>query len=345
MTPDTADLLAWYDRHRRSMPWRKPSPDPYQVWLSEIMLQQTTVATVTTRFVRFLQRFPTLEALASASEDNVLEEWAGLGYYARARNLHACAKAVAAQGGFPRTRNALLELPGIGAYTAAAIAAIAFGQPVVPVDGNVERVTARVYAVSLPLPSARARLTELAGSWIEQKPALQRPGDFAQALFDLGATICTPRKPACALCPWRKSCDAFAQGLTQQLPVKAKKPTRPLRYGVHFLVRDETGRILVRRRPPTGLLGGMMEIPGTPWKEAPWSGPEAVEFAPISGLNWHPRKGMARHAFTHFELEMNLWTAQLSSGSPTAGMVFREAGAARAGLPTVMRKLLDLDAD
>ena len=337
-------LLAWYDRHRRVLPFRSTGgrPDPYQVWLSEVMLQQTTVAAVGPRFDRFLGRFPTVEALAAAPEGEVMEEWAGLGYYARARNLHACARLVAARGGFPRDVDGLRALPGIGAYTAAAVAAIAFDQPVVPMDGNVERVVARLAAEAAPLPGAKPRLAALAEGFMADPAARARPGDFAQALFDLGATICTPRAPACALCPWREGCAAQAQGIQETLPRKAAKRARPLRHGLHFLLTDATGQVLLRRRPPRGLLGGMLEVPGTPWREDPWDEADAQAFAPVPGLRWRRVPGVARHGFTHFELEMLLLAASVPALVAPEGMEARALAEAGGALPTVMRKLLDL---
>ena len=342
--PPASALLSWYDRHRRVLPFRSRDgrPDPYQVWLSEVMLQQTTVAAVGPRFDRFLARFPTVEALAAAPEAAVMEEWAGLGYYARARNLHACARLVAAGGGFPRDVEGLRALPGIGAYTAAAVAAIAFGQPVVPVDGNVERVVARLAAETAPLPGAKPRLAALADGFMADAAARARPGDFAQALFDLGATICTPRAPACALCPWREGCLAQRQGIQDSLPVKAAKRARPLRHGMHFLLTDAEGQVLLRRRPPRGLLGGMLEVPGTPWRETPWTEAEAAEFAPLPGLRWHRVPGIARHGFTHFELEMLLLETRVPRIEAPTGMEARSLAEAGGALPTVMRRLLDL---
>jgi A/G-specific adenine glycosylase len=351
-----AALLRWYDRHRRSMPWRAPpgdSPDPYRVWLSEVMLQQTTVAAVTPRFLRFLDRFPTVEALAAAPEAEVMEEWAGLGYYARARNLHACAKRVAALGSFPRDVGGLRALPGVGAYTAVAVAAIAFGAPLVPLDGNVERVVARVFAVEEALPAARRRLAALAQGFAGDPVMRARPADFVQALFDLGATICTPRAPACALCPWRGGpCAAEARGIQETLPRKAAKRARPVRHGVHFLLADGEGRILLRRRPPEGLLGGMLEIPGTPWREVPWAEAEALAHAPPlpPDLSWRRLPGTARHGFTHFELTLALYAASLPGpgrGHPSVpalapGCEWRPAEAARGALPTAMRRALAL---
>ncbi|SFK25016.1 A/G-specific adenine glycosylase [Falsiroseomonas stagni] len=341
--PDPALLLAWYDRHKRTLPWRMPSgaADPYRVWLSEVMLQQTTVATVGPRYARFLARFPDVASLAAASWEEVAEEWAGLGYYARARNLHAGAKALAA-GGFPTTVEGLRAMPGIGAYTAAAVAAIAFNRPVVPADGNVERVTARIHAVDAPLPAAKPRLAALAQGWMENPAARARPGDFAQALFDLGATVCTPRNPACAICPWRDGCAAQKAGIQAGLPRKAAKKARPTRFGVHFLLRDRDGRLLLRRRPDSGLLGGMLEVPGTPWREEGWGAAEAATHAPLPGMDWQPLNGEATHGFTHFELRMALWRAEAPGGLAPEGLAWWDAAAARAAMPTAMKRLLDL---
>jgi A/G-specific adenine glycosylase len=305
------------------------------------MLQQTTVAVVGPRYARFLARFPDVHALARAPWEEVAEEWAGLGYYARARNLHAGAKALAALNRFPDTVEGLRAIPGIGPYTAAAVAAIAFGVPVVPTDGNVERVAARIHAEEAPLPGAKKRLDGLAQRWMGQDAARARPGDFAQALFDLGATICTPRRPACALCPWRGGCAAQAAGIAETLPRKSPKPERPMRHGTHFLLRDPAGRILVRRRPETGLLGGMLEIPGTPWRDTPWPRAEALPHAPIPGLDWSALPGEARHGFTHFELRMALLTAPFA-GHPPDGCAWMTPEAAGAAMPTAMRRLLAL---
>ncbi|WP_240655246.1 A/G-specific adenine glycosylase [Rhodovarius crocodyli] len=302
------------------------------------MLQQTTVATVGPRYARFLARFPTVEALAEAEWSAVAEEWAGLGYYARARNLHAAAKAVAGRGGFPRTAAALRELPGIGAYTSAAVAAIAFHEPVLPVDGNVERVMARLAAVETPLPAARPLLGRLAGGFMADPAARAVPGDFAQALFDLGATICTPRNPACALCPWMAHCRARKQGIQAELPVKPARKARPVLHGVHFLLRDASGAIGVRLRPAEGLFGGMWELPGTPWRDTPWSASEAMPHAPAQGVNWREADGLASHALTHRELALRLLVGRVAALPPGLTALGNEAG-----MPTVMRKLLALE--
>jgi A/G-specific adenine glycosylase len=332
-----AALLHWYDRHRRAMPWRaRPgeAPDPYRVWLSEIMLQQTTVAAVIPYYERFLARFPDVAALAAAPEDAVMQAWAGLGYYARARNLHACARAVmAGGGGFADTVEGLRALPGIGPYTAAAIASIAFGIPVVPVDGNVERVVA--FAIEAPLPGAKAAIAAGAQALGADPAARARPADFTQALFDLGATVCTPTSPTCALCPWRDGCAARARGIAAELPRKAPKRARPLRHGVHFWLVDEAGQVLLRRRPPRGLLGGMVELPGTPWREQSWAEAEALGHAP-QPADWRPA-GQARHGFTHFELSIALYAATVPA-IVGEGFLRPVTALDNEALPSVMRK-------
>jgi len=240
------------------------------------MLQQTTVTAVIPYYERFVSRFPTVQDLAAAPLDTVLSAWAGLGYYARARNLHACAQVVAASGGFPADLAGLQALPGIGAYTAAAIGAIAFGIPAVPVDGNVERVAARVFAIEQSMPAAKPAIREAAAQLGADSAARARPSDFAQALFDLGASICTPAAPGCAICPWIASCTARRLGIQASLPRKAPKKDRPVRYGVHFWLTDDTGAVLLRTRPYKGLLGGMTELPGTQWRDIPWTIAEAL---------------------------------------------------------------------
>ena len=336
METAAGDLLAWYDRNRRILPWRAgpgDRADPYVVWLSEVMLQQTTVAAVAPRFAAFLRRFPDVGALAEASWEEVARAWAGLGYYARARNLHAAAKAVAARGGFPEDEASLRALPGVGAYTAAAVAAIAFGRPAVPVDGNVERVMARLFAVRESLPGAKPALAAHARAFCAAGAARARPGDFAQALFDLGATLCTPRRPGCALCPLRGGCKAHAQGIAEALPARAPRTTRPRRHGTAFWLEDWRGHVLLRRRPPEGLLGGMAELPGTPWRAEPWGLEEACAHAPAAAA-WRSA-GVVRHVFTHFSLALSVLVARVES-LPAQGVPRAEV--LESGLPSVMAK-------
>jgi A/G-specific adenine glycosylase len=334
-----AALLAWYDRHGRDLPWRRRDGrnDPYRVWLSEVMLQQTTVATVRPYFARFTARWPTVAALAAAPLDAVLVAWAGLGYYARARNLHRCAGEVVARHGgrFPDQEAALRQLPGIGDYTAAAIAAIAFNRPAVVMDGNIERVMARLFAVTDPLPGAKPRLKALAASLTPS----HRAGDYAQAAMDLGATLCTPKKPACALCPWRPACAAAAAGIAETLPRKAAKSVRPQRQGVAFWLRNQEGAVLLRRRPEKGLLGGMMEFPSTPWRAAPWSWSEALALAPVAA-GWRPLAGLVTHVFTHFQLQLTVASATLPPGRPLPdGAWCAPADLSQQALPSLMHKL------
>jgi A/G-specific adenine glycosylase len=338
-----AALLGWYDRHARVLPWRVgpaerkagTRPDPYAVWLSEVMLQQTTVAAVAGYFQRFTARWPTVAALAAAEDGAVMGEWAGLGYYARARNLLACARAVAARGGFPDTAEALRALPGIGPYTSAAIAAIAFDRPETVVDGNVERVMARLHAVETPLPAAKPELTGLAA---RLTPA-ERPGDYAQAVMDLGATICTPRKPACALCPWAAPCRARALGIAAELPRKAPKADKPLRLGHAYLARRSDGAWLLERRPDRGLLGGMLGWPGSDWSAAP-------EPAPPLAADWRVLPAEVRHTFTHFHLRLALHVAAVGPEAvPARGQFVAKDRFRPSDLPTVMRKAFDLARD
>ncbi len=336
-----ADLLAWYDRHRRHLPWRAApgeAADPYRVWLSEIMLQQTTVAAVAPYYERFLARFPDVAALAAAPEQAVMQAWAGLGYYARARNLHACARAVAAQGGFPHDVEGLRALPGIGPYTAAAVAAIAFAVPVVPVDGNVERVAARVFAIEAPLPGAKAAIGAAAARLGADPAARARPSDFAQALFDLGATMCTPTSPSCGICPWMAGCAGRRQGIAADLPHKAPKRARPVRYGTNFWLTDGHN-VLLRRRPPRGLLGGMTELPGTPWRAERWSPADAFVHAPMPAA-WQPA-GAVRHGFTHFELHIALFSARVER-IEGEGFLHPMDALDAAALPSLMRKCVSL---
>ena len=343
------DLLSWYDRHRRMLPWRAfpgEAIDPYAVWLSEIMLQQTTVAAVKPYYERFLSRWPTVEELAAADLDDVLTEWAGLGYYARARNLHACAQTVTLQhrGSFPADLDALRALPGIGEYTAAALLAIAFDKPATVVDGNVERVMARLYAVQEPLPKSKRVLKDLAARLTPQK----RPGDYAQAVMDLGATICTPKSPSCMTCPWQKPCKARRQGLAQALPHKVPKRQKPKRCGVCFWLTRSDGAILLRRRPKKGLLGGMMEVPSTPWYENPWRLDSARTYTPLAvkRSKWRTLPGVVTHTFTHFHLELTVEAAPVNGAEASAAaradnLTWAHLDVmAKVALPSVMRKVV-----
>jgi A/G-specific adenine glycosylase len=309
--------------------------DPYRVWLSEIMLQQTTVAAVIPYYEKFVSRFPTVEALAQAPLDAVLAAWAGLGYYARARNLHACAQVVVARGGFPRDLAGLRALPGIGAYTAAAIGSIAFDLPAVPVDGNVERVASRIFAIDAPLPAAKSAIKSAAAQLGADPDARTRPGDFAQALFDLGATLCTATSPACALCPWRMECAGRNLGIAAELPRKPAKKLRPTRMGVHFWLTDAAGNVLLRRRPENGLLGGMAELPGTPWRDTAWNAADALRHVPMDA-HWRPA-GQVRHAFTHFALVLDLMAAEVPR-IEAEGFLHPLRSLNDAALPSVMRK-------
>lgn len=336
--PDPADLsrrlLAWYDAGHRDLPWR-PAPralgEPYRVWLSEVMLQQTTVAAVIPYYRAFLDRWPTVADLAAAPDAEVMAAWAGLGYYSRARNLLACARAVAARpdGGFPRTEAALRALPGLGPYTAAAVAAIAFGQPVAAVDGNVERVLSRVFDDATPLPAFKPRARALAQDLVPE----DRPGDFAQAAIDLGAVICRPRNPDCLICPWRSACAAHRHGTVAQRPVRPEKAQRPHRLGFAYWVEGEHGVWLVRR-PPKGLLGGMLALPCGEW---------AAEAKPLplpQGWRATPLNVPVRHVFTHFSLDLTVVRVSAAGDpAPVFGEGFWGASADLEGLPTVMQKV------
>jgi len=335
-------LLDWYDANARVLAWRVgPAerragtvPDPYHVWLSEIMLQQTTVAAVEPYFARFTRRWPTLEALAEAPDDAVMAQWAGLGYYARARNLVKCARIVRDDfgGRFPSSAQTLMKLPGIGPYTAAAIAAIAFDRPETVVDGNVERVMARFFAVRAPLDKAKARLRSLARSLTPES----RPGDHAQALMDLGATICTPRAPRCSACPWKGRCKGRALGIAGELPRRRRKQRKPVRHGIAYLARRDDGAWLLERRPENGLLGGMLGWPGTAWGAAPTE-------APPLEADWQDPGIELRHTFTHFHLRLQLRIAGVAPGTlAPVGEFVDESAFARTDLPSVMRKAYDL---
>jgi A/G-specific adenine glycosylase len=305
------------------------------------MLQQTTVTAVIPYYERFVSRFPTVQALATAPLDSVLSAWAGLGYYARARNLHACAQVVAASGGFPADLAGLQALPGIGAYTAAAIGAIAFGIPAVPVDGNVERVVSRIFAIEQPMPAAKPAIRDAAAGLGADPAAQARPSDFAQALFDLGASICTPAAPGCAVCPWIAPCAARRLGIQASLPRKSPKKDRPIRYGVHFWLTDDSGSVLLRTRPYKGLLGGMTELPGTPWRETTWTTAEALTVAPMQ-LDWR-EAGQVRHGFTHFELIIDVMAAHVPL-IEAEGFAHPRDRLEDAALPSVMWKCVRMAA-
>lgn len=338
MSSVASHLLQWYDRHRRDLPWRAAPgavADPYRVWLSEIMLQQTTVATVGPYFHAFLARWPTVEALAAAPLDDVLHAWQGLGYYARARNLHACARAVAGElgGRFPVAEAGLASLPGIGPYTAAAIAAIAFGTKATVVDGNVERVVARLFALETPLPEAKPELRRLTATLVPE----ERAGDFAQALMDLGATICVPANPKCMLCPIASDCRARASGIAAELPRRTPKRARPLRHGIAFWLMRGDGAVLLRRRAPNGLLGGMIEVPSTDWREAGWTLGEAAKLAPAKA-SWKLLPGRIEHGFTHFQIEFQVAAARIGGAGPD-GIWCVPAELHTQALPTLMKKI------
>ena len=330
----SADLLAWYDRHARQLPWRAPPgtppPEPYRVWLSEVMLQQTTVAAVTGYFAAFTTRWPTVQALAVADDADVMAAWAGLGYYARARNLLACARAVSELGAFPDTEDDLRKLPGLGAYTAAAVAAIAFGRRAVVVDANVERVVSRLFAIAEPLPQARPAIRERTDAITPD----QRSGDFAQAMMDLGATICTPRKPRCLLCPLAAHCMARAMGEAEHFPVKPAKAARPERRGRAFWI-ERNGAVWLVRRPGKGMLGGMRSLPDDGWSARS----DGSGQPPLAG-EWRDA-GTVGHVFTHFSLTLQLalysnrdWT----SLPPGEGEWWPVDRLADAGLPTLFAK-------
>ena len=340
--PSSDDLLAWYDCHAREMPWRIPpqgrkvrrKPDPYRVWLSEIMLQQTTVAAVKAYFNRFTARWPNVRALAEAEDVDVMGEWAGLGYYARARNLLKCARMVTKEmdAVFPSCYEDLILLPGIGPYTASAIAAIAFDKPATVVDGNVERVMSRLFDIHTPLPLSKNELMQRAHTLTPRT----RAGDYAQAVMDLGATICTPKRPACGLCPWSDNCVSHKLGTESVLPKKVPKKQKPTRYGFVYFVQREDQAMLLERRPDKGLLGGMLGWPGSDWSNAP------EENAPVQA-EWQRVKPQVRHTFTHFHLHLSIMTASVGLGCiPQRGEFIARSKFRPSELPTVMRKVFDL---
>ena len=331
-------LLKWYDVNARDMPWRIPparsvkgvKPDPYHIWMSEVMLQQTTVAAVIRYFHAFLNRWPDVNALANAEDADVMGEWAGLGYYARARNLLKCARIVSADygGDFPDTEAELLRLPGIGPYTAAAISAIAFGRQSTVLDANVERVISRLYAVTVPLPDSKSKLRILANGLTPKN----RPGEYAQAMMDLGATICS-QKPDCETCPISSDCMAYKQGIAANLPRIRPKPAKPIRFGAAYFVQRKDDAVLLETRPAKGLLGGMLALPSTEWTEQ-----EYIEVPPVNA-DWATLPAPIKHTFTHFHLLLTIKIAVVDDDTiPTRGRFFAADGSIADKLPTVMRK-------
>jgi A/G-specific adenine glycosylase len=340
-----SSLLRWYDQNGRELPWRVRrgiSPSPYQIWISEIMLQQTTVATVISYFKKFTQRWPTLHDLASASLDEVLHAWQGLGYYARARNMHKCAQLLVEhyEGRFPCSFNLLKTLPGIGSYTAAAIASIAFEEKITPVDGNVIRVLSRLYALEETFPSNTKTIFSLAQTLTPD----HRKGDFAQALMDLGATVCTPRLPKCSICPWQQGCKGSLQGIATELPRKKRPAVNPKRYAVAFAITRKDGSILVRKRQEKGLLGGMIEVPSTPWREEKYSLEEASTLSPLSHeIFWDKGIEEVKHIFTHFTLEVKVFkglVGDVPAALPSSLFWATQDDLLNLALPTLMKKIL-----
>ncbi|MFN7113160.1 MAG: A/G-specific adenine glycosylase [Alphaproteobacteria bacterium] len=336
-------LLDWFDRHRRVMPWRAAKgrrPNPYHVWLSEIMLQQTTVVTVGPYFMKFIGLWPTVADLAAADQDDVLTAWAGLGYYARARNLHKCAQVVTAQygGRFPADEAALLALPGIGPYTAAAIISIAFDQPAVAVDGNVERVVSRFDGIEEALPLSKPAIRAGAGRLAAGNP---RPGDFTQAMMELGATVCTPRKPRCGLCPWQNSCAARKAGNAEDLPRKLPKKAKPAKTGKVYWIVNAKGQVMIEKRPESGLYGGMYQLPTTAWRAADEKPDGHPAF--VSGRGLAAAGASVRHSFTHFDLSLEIWQGRATAAELPEGCKWVSARALnRYALPTLMQKVVRL---
>ena len=345
----SSELLAWYDRHSRSLPWRVgpkarrsgQTPDPYHVWLSEIMLQQTTVKTVGPYFLKFLKAWPTLQDLAQAETDDVMRAWAGLGYYSRARNLKKCAETIVAEHGgqFPQTAEKLKLLPGIGDYTSAAIAAIAFDEPAAVVDGNVERVISRLNAIEMPLPDSKPQIRAIA----EQMTPATRAGDHAQAMMDLGATICSPRRPACSLCPISDPCLGRRTGAAETYPRKAPKREKPVRFGASFALFRSDGAVLMRKRPEKGLLGGMAELPTGTWTENELLLQDLSD-APVKA-DWNRLSTQVTHTFTHFHLKLAVYCAIADLPAPKDCWWSLPGDQDGEALPTVMRKVLQTARD
>lgn len=336
------DLLNWYDTNARKLPWRTPpnmikkgeKPDPYKIWLSEIMLQQTTVATVESYFIYFVSMWPKISDLADARDNQVMAAWAGLGYYARARNLLKCARIIMSEfdGVFPTDINDLQALPGIGPYTSAAIAAIAFDKPETVVDGNVERVISRIHAIQKPLPKAKTLLFECA----EKITPRRRAGDYAQAIMDLGSTICLPKNPKCDICPWKQNCLARLKGIASSLPIKVKKDVKPIRYGIIYVVKRDDGSWLLERREPKGLLGGMLGWPGSEWSTEPF------ESAPVI-TEWITSETLVRHVFSHFTLHLKVKIAIIPTGiTPIVGVFHNADQFMKSDLPKLMQKVFDV---
>lgn len=335
------DLLHWYDQHGRNLPWRvkgSVKPNPYHVWLSEMMLQQTTVVTVSPYFHAFLEKWPTLKDLSQATQDQILVAWQGLGYYARARNLHKCAQLIVQEGRgtLPCEKEELIKLPGIGIYMSAAIAAIAFNKPVVPVDGNVIRVLTRLHAFKKSFSKAKDPILELADTFAHP----DRPGDFAQALMDLGAMICLPKGPHCARCPWQQNCLAFQEGRPEQYPIKEPKKEKPTRYAIAFIMRDDSQRILIRKRPEKGLLAGLYEVPTTEWSlNQDEVAQEGMQF--LSKMSQPEYKGRVKHTFTHFHLKMDVYTLTAQKLQSKQNEIWiRLQDLAQYALPTLMKKVI-----
>ncbi len=336
-------ILSWYDKHQRTLPWRVPSkgekgskskPNPYYVWLSEIMLQQTTVVTVGPYFHKFIEKWPTVHDLASAIQDDVMHEWAGLGYYARARNLHKCAKVVSEEldGVFPQTQKELEELPGIGGYTSAAVRAIAFNKPANVVDGNIERVMARIYAVTQPMPDSKPRLKELAAGLADDRE--DRPGDYAQALMDLGSSVCTPKSPRCMLCPVREMCLGYAQGIADTLPARKAKKAKPQKHGHVYWIENKKGEIAFERRDEKEMLGGMLGLPTSNWIEKS----EKIEFKD----GYEDKKVFITHSFTHFDLKLHIQGSSNIKNAQKDLIWMPKSKLSELGLPTLFKKVVKL---